>query len=408
MNLLNVNDSNIAVQKAAMQTKCNRTCNNVTNVDNTAGVDEVCLESTTRRQHGTTQKHQLRQYLLDRISDLKKELHAKESTNSPQIDPLYETLKQYHDDMLNTLSNVTTEKLSSEVLKVIKNVEAVGDDSRKLLWSNDDHKRLDELNKEAKMIQPRNDWTWAAADDTPRGIFNNSRMKLCADEEFQYRIIHCPQCKSTGLLVGATQIHEEVCHDCLQLNNLRSEVEKSKRTKAWEQVRPQSSMYPKRTEQGHTEEDLPELMPGDKAVISPVHPVVTVKKNYFANKKLRQECISLLKNPQPTWNRVLPRTSLKDRFMVIERTTKDNGKRYIVCNPERVHQWLLYLFQNHTGFKRMRKNGELELSEECMALLNLNEELAEVDDQLLMNAVHTVRIRPKMTRCHALRQWMLP
>jgi len=35
--------------------------------------------------------------------------------------------------------------------------------------------------------------------------------------------------------------------------------------------------------------DLPLLYPGDKAVIAPVHPVVTVRKNYFANKKLRQE-----------------------------------------------------------------------------------------------------------------------
>lgn len=73
---------------------------------------------------------------------------------------------------------------------------------------------------------------------------------------------------------------------------------------------------------------MPDLQPGDKAVIAPVHPVVTVKKNSFAHKKFKQEYITLLQNPAPTWCQILPRVDLKHRFMVIERTHKDASKRY--------------------------------------------------------------------------------
>ena len=70
-----------------------------------------------------------------------------------------------------------------------------------------------------------------------------------------------------------------------------------------------------RTESGHKHENLPYLECGDKAVISPVHPVVTVKKNHYANKKLRLESISLVQDPVPTWSKILPRTSLADRII---------------------------------------------------------------------------------------------
>jgi len=56
---------------------------------------------------------------------------------------------------------------------------------------------------------------------------------------------------------------------------------------------------------------LPLLHAGDKAVIAPVHPVVTVCKNYMANKKLRQESITLKQDPQQTWCKLLPRTDLQ-------------------------------------------------------------------------------------------------
>jgi hypothetical protein len=53
---------------------------------------------------------------------------------------------------------------------------------------------------------------------------------------------------------------------------------------------------------------------------------------------------------------------LKDRFMVIERLAKDQSKRYIVCNPDRVKL--------------------LQLDEKSLAASSSHTELAEVDDEL--------------------------
>jgi hypothetical protein len=64
------------------------------------------------------------------------------------------------------------------------------------------------------------------------------------------------------------------------------------------------SEYPKNPR--NPAEDLLELTAGDKAVIAPIHPVVTVKKNY----QYRQESISLKQDPQPTWCKILPRNDL--------------------------------------------------------------------------------------------------
>lgn len=147
---------------------------------------------------------------------------------------------------------------------------------------------------------------------------------------------------------------------------------------AWESVRPTSVEYPRRVEEGRESEDLPRLYPGDKAVIAPVHPVVTVRKNYLACMKLRQESITLLQDPQPTWCKILPRTDLKDRFVVIERTTKEHTRRHIVANPDSVRAWLRFLFKNHTEFIRMEEEGELKLDNDALNVLQSQSELGEV------------------------------
>ena len=81
---------------------------------------------------------------------------------------------------------------------------------------------------------------------------------------------------------------------------------------AWNGVRPQTLDY----------HDLPQLYAGDKAVPAPVHPVVTVRKNHMVRKTLRQQSITLMNDANQTWTKVLPTTDLKDRFVVIERTSK--------------------------------------------------------------------------------------
>lgn len=113
-----------------------------------------------------------------------------------------------------------------------------------------------------------------------------------------------------------------------------------------------------------------DLTPGEKAVISPVLPVVTVQKNMYACKQLRQESISLLQDPDMTWAKILPRVDLKDRFMIIERNARDDSKRYIGVNTENVQQWLVRLFETHPGLQQMKQDNKLEFSHEALKKLD--------------------------------------
>ena len=351
------------------------------------------LENTNGDSRGSTRKDRLRYTLKQEIDQLKKDLQKGARTTSKQYDPLYDSLKQYHDCMRMKVCNTTTEKLPAEVVDVVSNTDLIGQCDRKFCWTKDDEERLNRLNVDCKMLQSRSEWTWGAPDDSPQGVYNDKRMQFCIDKECQWRIIECPQCLSTGILVGMDQIDASVCYDCVQQQT--SQRNKSmhvvQKNQAWEKVRPISQEYPKRMEPGHEQEDLPYLQPGDKAVMAPIHPVVTVEKNFFAGKKLRQESISLVQDCSPTLCKILPRTNLSDRFMVIERTAKDASKRYIVANPERVRQWLRYLFSHHKEFMRMKDSGELTLSEDAIAALESQEELAEVDDKMVEHGTEEAR-----------------
>ena len=144
------------------------------------------------------------------ISQCEQKIKPK-NTKRQQIDLLYDKLKPYHDKMLMTASNTTTERISREIVDVVKNVSLI-DTDREIQMSDEDKARLNELNKTSKLIQPRSNWTWAAADDTQQGRYNDERIKLCITEECQWKIIECDQCGSTGILVG-DQLDLEICYD---------------------------------------------------------------------------------------------------------------------------------------------------------------------------------------------------
>ena len=327
-------------------------------------VSETALSEIRTKRH-------IKNTFAAEITILENEILPKEKMQS-QHDPLYEKLKNYHDNILKTLTNTTTEKLSAEVLAVIQDPSLIDTPNRQFTWTKEDETRLNNLNQTCRTLQARHDWTWGAADDSEQGRYNDKRMQLCVTNECKWSVIECKDCGSTGLLVGY-QTKSDVCYDCLELRRLQ-EKEQDKRKQAWDKVKPVTEVYPK-TADG---QDLPYLQPGDKAVIAPIHPVVTIKKNYYADKKLRQESISLVQDPVPIWHKILPRTSLSDRFMVIERRVQDCSK-HIVANKDRVRQWLRYLFLHHKEFIRLQRLHELQIDEAAIEQLTPNRELAEVD-----------------------------
>ena len=292
----------------------------------------------------------------------------------------HDKLKKYHDKMLNLLENVVTLRRSPEALEVIEDPLQMNDEKRKFKWSTKDQEQLSFLTSECKKLDVPDNWTWAGKDESLMGKANMDRMTYCIEKELVTKVIDCPQCQSTGLLIGEEQVRQlKVCYDCSLFNEHHIQYKK-KELDAWAKVKPKTGrQYPKRIEKGCEHEDLPAMTPGDCAVISPVFPVVTVKRDGYQNLQLKQEAITLQQDPSKTWCKILPRTNLRNRYIVIERRLKDNTRKYFCADAERVGPNLRYLFKNHPEYKRMKSNGELNLSEEALRALDPNSELAEVD-----------------------------
>jgi excinuclease UvrABC ATPase subunit len=64
--------------------------------------------------------------------------------------------------------------------------------------------------------------------------------------------------------------------------------------------------------------------------------------------------------------------------MIIERKVKDKAKKFIIANPEKVRQWLKYLFANHRDYIRMSRNNQLHYSPAAVEALKSQSELAEI------------------------------
>jgi len=298
----------------------------------------------------------LHKKFLSELSKLYKQYPPVKPPEIVETDTLHIKLKAYHDELLRIVSNVSTAKVSDEVREVVVDVKQIDDVKRKFKWSKDDEQRLNELNVVSKTLPVPTGWYWAAEENTQQGLFNKKRMEFCVEKELTSQVIKCTQCKSMGVLVGLNQVNSNVCVDCLH------NKQNAKFNDAWSRVQPANPQYPKRVERGHEMEELPVLTVAERAVIAAVHPVVTVTKNFVANKKFKQESISLLQNSEKTWSKILPRSDLKDRFIVVERTFKNSQKRYIIANVQHISQWLHYLFINHTEYIRMSASNELVLS----------------------------------------------
>lgn len=349
-----------------------------------SGKQAVLTDNTTTKtaEHilhsGTTRKDRVKQNVGSKRDELKHEISLAQAANvEGSHDPLFDRLKTYHDELRATISNRSTERTSQEILDVIANPSLLDDNKRPYQWSKAEEERLNNLNTQCKQLKVDPHWTWAARDDTPQGVANNKRMQYCIEKELEVKLGECQNCQSTVILIGEDQTDGSVCYDCLTLQRCK-QTDTQLKMDAWEKVRPQSKNYPKRTEVGHTHEDLMTLNAAERCVIAPVQPVVTVRQNFYHERKLRQECISLIQDVAPVWNKLLPRTTLKDRFIVLERRNKQGGQKYMVARPDCVRQWLRYLFKNHKDFISMQTDNQLVLSEEAIKELELQDELADV------------------------------
>jgi hypothetical protein len=301
--------------------------------------------SQKTRSTGTTRKHHVQDYLKADVDRLRKQfsLPADIVTDCP----LHTKLRQYHDEQETTLLSVATPKITPEIAEVVEDVRFIDIDERPHQWSDEDKARLNSLTAQAKLLRTP-PWPWGASDDSEQGRFNHARLRLWADKQCCTKLLTCPECGVTVLLVGIEQQNYEMCPDCVAAGRLKSSSKKELKD-TWSRVRPKAQR-PKCVTPGYEDADLPELMPGDKAVIALIHPVVTVRRNQQGVSELKEECIHLLQNPKNAWAKFLPRVNLTDRYVILERKNESRPSRYIITDTVRVRLWLDFLFQNHRHY----------------------------------------------------------
>jgi hypothetical protein len=322
---------------------------------------------------GKTRKGKLQVDVKQRLEELKRTNPPWTEFDMASKDEKYLALKAYHDQLSTTVENLTTEKISKEVAAVI-DVAAMEsrehkerDTAQQFCWSKEEEEKLNKLTAEAKtMVMPK--FRWNAPTNSTQGRYNHSRFQFLVKEQLQWRILKCPQCSVTTLLVGLDEINSDLCMQCVEMNRKRPETRK-KYMDAWSRVKPADNVP-----------ELPKLSPAENALIALVQPVVTIQKNYMYNKKFRQESINLLHNVSDTWCRIIPRLDLQDRFIVVERRFKNKPDvRYMVADPAKIRIWLQFLFKNHTVYMRKLANNDIELSEDALQALEAQSELASVD-----------------------------
>jgi len=71
---------------------------------------------------------------------------------------MHTKLKSFHDLLLSTVDNLSTERLSDEILNVIQDVKQIDTVNRKFKWSKADENRLNKLNTDCKLLPIRTKW----------------------------------------------------------------------------------------------------------------------------------------------------------------------------------------------------------------------------------------------------------
>jgi len=57
-------------------------------------------------------------------------------------------------------------------------------------------------------------------------LIKKKQMEFCMEKQLDAKVIHCSQCKSTGVLVGLNQMKSDVCVDCKYTNEMKTSSKK--------------------------------------------------------------------------------------------------------------------------------------------------------------------------------------
>jgi hypothetical protein len=356
-------------------------CESGDNVRSTDG----CLRGSKYDHLSTNRKEFYKQKRQDKLNDWKHKFCLKVTADSHE---LLTKLGLYVEELKDTASDISTKCLSPEVSKILIQPVEAHNAQRKIVCDNADLNRLTNVTAVSRTLPDSNHWTWNAKMDikSKQSEANDKRMQFWLEYDMNVGVLHrCEKCGCSDLLYGPDELSSVLCHDCMDFDE-RKDKKQTKSTPeldVWlNKIKPGSGEFPKRTELGHTSEYLPDISVAEKASIALVHPVTTIKRYYLWYKRYRCESITLSQDPDETWAQLLPRTDLKGRFLIIERTVKNTDKRYICVNSENVRQWLLLLFdkdKGHQGTLDRCAAGLLELSQEAIDTLKTVSELAEVD-----------------------------
>ena len=309
------------------------------------------------------------------IEKIKKSIPRCTELNKAGFQELYKHVQKLFD----SLTDISTRRCSDEVKELLVDPTKIGDEQRDRVCSDAELKKLADLCKQTANLEQPDIWTWDAKPDSPEARYNKARMSYWNTEEIKFKVLErCEKCNCTDILMGK-ECSSLICRDCMKLESYKSTI-RVKKDKAWQTIKPPKD-FPKRVDQKNV--DLPDLTVAEKAVIAPVQPVVTVTKNFYAQKKLRQECITLTQDPDHTWACILPRTDLKSSHVMIEKTARDKTKKYLVADKEHVQLWLSKFFNKdvgHDGILQMQRDGKLTFCDQALAELEKGAELAEVDE----------------------------
>ena len=328
------------------------------------------------RSHCSNKK--LDYYYQLKLQDIKK-IRSQFKEADKKLDVEFEKLSVYVASLSEKLTDISTRRCSDEMKNLISDPTKIGDEQREQVCTEADLKKLADMCKKVTNLTQPEMWTWDSKTNTNVFKYNQARMSYWNTEEIKFKVLErCKKCSCTDILMGH-ECGSLICRDCMKVESYKS-TNQVKKDKAWQTVKPPKD-FPKRVDQKNV--DLPDLSVAEKAVIAPVQPVVTVTKNFYAQKKLRQECITLTQDPDHTWACILPRTDLKSSHVMIEKTARDKTKKYLVANKEHVQLWLNKFFNKdvgHDGILQMQRDGKLTFCDQALAELEKGAELAEVDE----------------------------